>query len=300
MRGNCLESNNSLISGKTVLYGVIGDPVDHTLSPAIQNVAFRSRQIDAIYVPFHVKPQNLRIAVSGLRALHVRGFNVTVPHKVKVLSYLDRTDAAVSAIGAANTVINQNGRLCGYNTDGIGAFNALTEAGAQPNGKSILIFGAGGASRAVAYTLAQTASSIRLVNRTPAKARQLANRLRKKFHTDIASTTLSSNLLRDLVEQSDIIVNASSMGMNRNSNLPVQAKWLHSGQWVFDLVYKPPQTRLLDLAASAGANRITGLDMLVNQGACSFKLWTGMEAPRVGMRHAVEQKLLEKEYAESS
>lgn len=292
VRGSCLASNNSSISGKTVLYGVIGDPVDHSLSPAIQNAAFSSTQVDAVYLPFHVKPHSLGIAVNGLRALHVRGFNVTIPHKIHVLRYLDRTDATVSAIGSANTVINENGRLCGYNTDGLGAFNALVEAGAQPHGKSVLIFGAGGASRAVAYTLAKTASSLQLVNRTPGKAKQLANRLRKKFHTEITSIALSSNLLRDLVKQADIIVNASSMGMNGVSNPPVEAKWLHSGQWVFDLVYKPLQTRLLELAASAGTNRITGLDMLINQGACSFKLWTGLEAPRADMRRAVTQKLM--------
>jgi shikimate dehydrogenase len=291
---------SNLISGKTVLYGVIGDPIDHSLSPAIQNAAFRSTQIDAVYVPFHVKPQNLRIAMSGLRALHVRGFNVTIPHKINVLPYLDKTDAAVSTIGSANTIINENGKLCGYNTDGLGAFNSLVEAGAQPNGKSVLIFGAGGASRAVAYTLAETASSIRLVNRTRAKAKQLANRLRKKFGTEITSTALSSAVLKDLVEQADIIVNASSMGMNGISNPPIEAKWLHSGQWVFDLVYTPPQTRLLELAASARANGITGLDMLVNQGACSFELWTGIEAPRREMRHAVAQKLLAMEHAKSS
>jgi shikimate dehydrogenase len=283
-----------------VLYGVIGDPVDHTLSPAIQNAAFRSAQIDAVYVPFHVKPQSLRIALNGLRALQVRGFNVTIPHKINVLPYLDKTDAAVSAIGSANTVINENGKLCGYNTDGLGALNSLVEAGAQPNGKSVLIFGAGGASRAVAYTLAESGSSIQLVNRTPAKAKQLASRLRKLFGTEATSVALSSKLLKDLVEQADIVVNASSMGMNGFSNPPVEAKWLHSGQWVFDLVYKPSQTRLLDFAVSAGANRISGLDMLVNQGACSFKLWTGMEAPRVEMRHAVAQKLLAMEHAESS
>jgi shikimate dehydrogenase len=298
--GNYLEFNNQRISGKTVVYGLIGDPVDHSISPEIQNAAFRSTGIDAVYVPFHVKRQGLSDAIQGLRALEVKGFNVTAPHKVNVLRYLDKVEISSAAIGAVNTVIYENGKLCGYNTDGAGALKALEEAGASPNGKSILLFGAGGASRAIAYTLAQHVRSVRLVNRTLAKAKQLASRLRGKFNIDVTYASLSSKLLRGFVEQADIVVNASSMGMDGNANPPIEAKWLRLDQCVVDIVYTPLQTRLLELAGSAGAKTIGGLDMLVNQGACSFELWIGRKAPLLEMRRAIAQKLLAMEHAESS
>ncbi len=282
------------------MYGLIGDPVDHSMSPAIQNAAFRSTGIDAVYVPLHVKRQSLRDAIQGLRALEVKGFNVTAPHKVSVLRYLDKIETSAAAIGSVNTVTNEDGKLCGYNTDGAGALKALEEAGASPDGKSILIFGAGGASRAIAYTLAQHGNSVRIVNRTIAKAKELARRVRGKFHIDVAYASLSSKLLRVFVEQGDIVVNASSMGMDGMANPPVEVKWLRPDQWVFDLVYKPLQTRFLEVAGLAGAKSITGLDMLVNQGACSFELWTGRKAPMLEMRHAIAQKMLAMEHAESS
>jgi shikimate dehydrogenase len=294
-----LESNNPTISGKTVVYALIGDPVDHSMSPAIQNAAFRSTGIDAVYVPFRVKQQNLREAIQGLSALEVRGFNVTSPHKVHVLQYLDKIEASADAVGSVNTVTKENGKLFGYNTDGPGAINALEEAGISPVGKSVLLFGAGGASRAIAHELASRASSIRLVNRTIAKAKQIADRIRKKYKIDVSYAPLSSKLLRTFVEQADIVVNASSMGMDGRNNLLIEARWLRSDQWIFDIVYTPVQTRLLELASLAKATSITGLDMLVNQGACSFELWTRRKAPMVEMRHAITQKLLAMDHAKS-
>lgn len=300
MCGNYLEFNIRTISGKTEVYGLIGDPVDHSMSPAIQNAAFRSGEIDAVYVPFQVKPGSLRAAIQGLRALEVKGFNVTAPHKVKVLRCLDKIETSADTIGSVNTVINENGKFCGYNTDGVGGLKALEEAGVSPDGKSVLIFGAGGASRAIAYTLARRASSIRLVNRTIAKAKQLASRLQEKRNIDVEYASLSSKRLRGFVEQADIVVNASSMGMGAKVNLPIEAKWLRSDQCLFDLVYKPPQTKMLEYASSAGAKSVNGLDMLVNQGACAFELWTGRKAPILEMRRAITPKLLAMKHAESS
>lgn len=282
------------------MYGLVGDPVDHSISPAIQNAAFRSEGIDAVYVPFHVKPQGLRAAIQGLRALEVKGFNVTAPHKVQVVKYLDKIESSADTIGSVNTVINESGEFCGYNTDGVGSLKALEEADASPDGKSVLIFGAGGASRAIAYTLAQHASSIRLVNRTIAKAKELAGRLQMKRDVNVVYASLSSKLLREFVEQADIVVNASSMGMDGKANLPIEAEWLRSDQCIFDIVYKPPQTRVLEFAGLVGAKMVNGLDMLINQGACTFELWTGRKAPILDMRHATAQELLAIERAESS
>jgi len=289
-----------MISGKTMVYGLIGDPIDHSMSPAIQNAAFRSTGIDAVYVPLHVRRQDLREAIQGLRALKLKGFNVTAPHKVNVLRYLDKIETAAAAIGSVNTVINENGKLSGFNTDGVGALKALGEAGASLDGKSVLIFGAGGASRAIAYALARHANSVRLVNRTNSKSKELAGRIRGKFHIEVTHAPLSSKLLRVFIEQANIIINASSMGTDGIANPPIEVDWLRPDQWVFDIVYKPTQTRLLELADSARARSITGLNMLVNQGACAFELWTGRKAPMLEMRHAVAQGLLAMEHAESS
>jgi shikimate dehydrogenase len=295
-----LEYNDPSISGNSLVYGLIGDPVDHSMSPVIQNAAFRSAGIGAVYVPFRVKQSALRSAIQGLRALGVKGFNVTAPHKVDVIQYLDKVDRTATEISSVNTVLNESGTLLGYNTDGLGALKALEEAGAQLERKSILLFGAGGASRAIAYTFAPRVRAIRLVNRTLSKAKQLERRLRKKFNIDIESVAPSSKLLRDFYENADIIVNASSMGMDGKADPPIEGQWLHQSQWVFDIVYRPLETKLLKLGGLAGAKTISGLDMLVNQGACSFELWTGREAPILEMRDAIAQKLLAMAYAKSS
>jgi shikimate dehydrogenase len=286
-----LEFNNPAISGKTFVYGLIGDPIDHSLSPTIQNAGFRANRINAVYVPFRVTTHDLKTAIRGLRVMRVCGFNVTTPHKVNVISYLDKIVGAASEIGSVNTVVSENGKLCGYNTDGIGALNSLAEAGVAIEGKSALILGAGGASKAVAYSFGEKARSVRLVNRTVNKAKRLAKQLGDKRSAEFSFSALSSRSLRTFVEEADIIVNASSMGMHGKANPPMRAKWLRPGQCVLDLVYTPPRTKLLDLAVSAGANIITGFDMLVNQGASSFKLWTGQDAPLVEMRNAMAQTL---------
>lgn len=288
-----------MISGKTAVYGLIGDPVDHSMSPVIQNAAFNSAGIDAVYIPFHVDGSGLKLAIQGLRALKVRGFNVMAPHKVNVLRHIDKVESLAADIGSVNTVVREDGQLCGYNTDGPGALNALEEAGASPHGKSILIFGAGGASQAIIYTLAQHASSTVLLNRTVSKARQLAAHLRKRFKANVTCASLSTKQIKSFVERADIVVNASSMGMKGKANPPIEGNWLRQGQCVLDIVYDPVQTKLLDLAGAARAISVTGLDMLVNQGACSFELWTRRKASMGEMRHAIAQKLLAMEHAES-
>lgn len=278
-------------SGGCEIYGIIGDPIDHSMSPAIQNAAFQSAHMSAVYIPFCVKKSDLKNAVEGMRALGVKGFNVTSPHKVEVIRYLDKLDLSADEIGSVNTVVNKAGSLCGYNTDGIGALKTLEEAGARLNDRSILLFGAGGASRALAYTFASRARTIRIVNRTLRKANDLQRRLQKKFKVDVAVAAPSSRLIKNFVEEADIVVNASSMGQN-GCDPPIQQNWLHRSQFVLDIVYRPIETRLLKIAQSAGATTIDGLHMLVNQGACSFEIWTGRRAPVAVMHDAVRQKML--------
>lgn len=166
--------------------------------------------------------------------------------------------------------------------------SALKEAGVSADGKSVLIFGAGGAGRAIAHTLTPHACSIQLVNRTAIKAKELASRLHRKYGVTVGTAPLSGSI-ESLVKGADILVNASSMGMDGRADVPVRARWLRSEQCVFDIVYKPFRTKLLKLADQAGATTVSGLDMLVNQGACSFELWTKRKAPIFEMRQAMAQ-----------
>jgi len=260
------------------------------MSPVIQNAAFRSTRIKAVYIPFCVNKSDLRRSIDALRALGIRGFNVTAPHKVEVCRYLDKLDRLAKEIGSVNTVAANGKLFCGYNTDGIGALRTLEEAGAQLDGSSVLLLGAGGASRALAYSFASNARTIRIVNRTVLKARQLQHRLQKRFKLDITVASLAGESIKQFVEDADIIVNATSMGQNGRFDPPIRKNWFHQGQFVLDLVYRPVETVLLKVARSAGATAVNGLRMLVNQGACSFEIWTSRSAPVAVMHKAARQE----------
>ena len=286
-----MASNNPPITGRSQVYGLIGDPVDHSLSPIIQNIAFRSADLDAVYVAWRVQCAKLRLAVAGLKALGVRGFNVTTPHKTAMTRLVDKLEPLAAQIRSVNTVTNERGKLAGYNTDGVGALNALREAGANPKEQAVLLIGAGGAARALAYALGEQGSGFTLMNRTLSKARHLVKQLKKEFNVNVKPAPLSINGLHSMLGQAQIIVNASSMGMNGKFDLPIKPTWLRPEHYVFELVYRPLETRLLQYASLAGARTITGLDMLVNQGACAFSLWTGRKAPVAEMRQAIVERL---------
>ena len=279
--------SNDLVSGSTQVYGLIGDPVDHSLSPVIQNVALRSVGLDAVYLTFRVRRSELKSAVQGLKCLNVRGFNVTTPHKTAVLPYLDEVETEAAEIGSINTVKLGEQGLTGFNTDGVGALNAMEEAGVPPDGRSVLLLGVGGAGSVIAYGLAGRGCSLKIANRTASSARRLARSLHEKFGGKMEVLSLSKKVLKDSVDQADIILNASSMGMDGEHNPPIDRRWIRGDHCVFDIVYRPVRTRLLQDALSAGAKTITGLDMLVNQGACSFTIWTGKKAPIGEMRRAL-------------
>ena len=274
-----------------MVYGIIGDPVDHSLSPAIQNAAFRSAGINAAYLPFPVRRAELRWAIQGLKSLKVKGFNVTTPHKMMVLRYLDEVETEAAEIGSINTVKNEENALTGFNTDGTGALKAMEEAGIQLDGQSVLVLGAGGAGRVIASVLAKRGCALKLANRTISNAKRLARSLYNEADLKPEIIPLSRKALHDAVNQVDIILNASSMGMDGKHNPPIDKKWIRGNHCVFDIVYRPVQTKLLQDAVSSGASTITGLDMLVNQGACSFTLWTGKKAPIDEMRRAISEKL---------
>jgi shikimate dehydrogenase len=282
------------ISGKTKICALIGDPVEHSMSPVMHNTAYTKLGLDYAYIPFHVKPDGLGKAVEGLRALHVRGFNVTIPHKVAVIPWLDGLDPLAEKIGAVNTVVNTDGELRGYNTDAEGFLKALLEHGIKPKGKKIVVLGAGGASRAITYIMAAKGARVTIVNRQQELdwAEDIALLIRKDLGKEVKVYELGQ--LAGAIENVDLLVNATSVGMSPASEAsPVPAQLLSKVPAVFDIVYNPLETRLLREAKAAGAKVIGGVDMLAWQGALAFEKWTGQPAPLDLMREEAV-KMLEK------
>ena len=281
---------SSRITSSTRLYGLIGDPVNHSISPIIQNAAFCHSGLDAVYVTFQVNSRHLKPAIAGALALNLRGLNVTVPHKIRIMRYLDSFDSEATKIASVNTIVNRNGLLTGFNTDGKGALQSVGME--RLRGSSVLLLGAGGAARAIAHTFAPEVRRMRIVNRTISSARQLRLALNRRYQCKVLSAPLTIGRMKEFVDSAELIVNASSMGMKGKNDPPIRRGWLHSNQTVFDIVYDPPVTTLLKNARSAGAKTIDGLEMLLNQGAISFKLWTGKSAPITEMRRALSQKMM--------
>lgn len=275
----------------TTLVGLIGWPVSHSASPAMHNAAFAERGLDWCYVPLPVAPEpaeRVGDAVRGLRALGMRGANVTVPHKQAVMAHLDSLEPAARAIGAVNTIlVDSTGRLVGDNTDAAGFAADLRSLGVDVRGADTLVLGAGGSARAVVYALARNgARRVTIANRTPARAAELATSLQALFsecHIEAAPSGAVGE-----VAAAELIVNCTSLGMTPNvagSPWPDGVSF-HAGQTVYDLVYNPRETRLLRDAAVQGARPLGGLGMLIHQAALAFERWTGMDAPIEVMRSA--------------
>ena len=234
-----------VISGKTRVCGVIGDPIEHTLSPTMHNAAFEALKLDYVFLAFKVKSAEVGNAMSGMRALGIHGLNVTMPHKNAVVKYLDEVDPAGKVIGSTNTILNKNGRLLGFNTDGVGALNALEQNGVEPRGKKVLLLGAGGAAKAIAFTLMQEVDELVILNRTPKPATELANLLKQKFNKKVIANALTPETIKDNLADSDVLINATSVGMKPNANqTPVPPEWLKPDLAVMDIVYNPLETKL--------------------------------------------------------
>ena len=275
------------ITGKTRLCALLGDPVEHTMSPAMHNAAFRKLGLDYVYLPFRVSAADLPNAVNGMRALNAAGFNVTIPHKVAVIPRLDGLDPLAERIGAVNTVVNCDGELRGYNTDASGFIQALLHQGVEPDDKNIVVVGAGGAARAIGYILAEHDAHLTILNRREEIewAEDLAEMLTDDFGRRVSVMELCFDNLATALDTADILVNATSLGMSPAAdNSPVPAELLRPGLVVFDVVYNPVKTRLLLEASEAGARTISGIDMLAWQGALAFEKWTGKTAPLDLMR----------------
>jgi len=275
------------VSGKTRVCGVIGDPIEHTLSPIMHNAAFNALKLDFTFLAFKVKPAELENAVNGMRALNIRGLNVTMPHKSTVMNYLDRTDLSAQIVNSVNTVLNKEGKLFGFNTDGVGALKALRENGVELKGRKVLLLGAGGAARAIAYAMAKESDELAVLNRTPKQAQALAKLLEKTANKKIGSGALSPREIQQNLQDSDILINATSIGMKPKADESLVApKLLRPDLAVMDIVYNPIETKLAKDAKAAGAKVVSGVEMLIYQGAASFEIWTGKSAPVEVMRQA--------------
>lgn len=271
-----------MISSKTKICGLIGDPVGHSISPVMHNAAFKDKGLDFLYLPFKVKKEWLRQAIEAMRALNIRGLNVTIPHKVSVIPYLDQLDPLAEKIGAVNTIVNTDGTLKGYNTDASGFLKALLAKVPVLEGKRVVILGAGGASRAISFILAERGVSLVILNRQLEFdwAVDLARRLSQSFQAEVGALELNEANLKAVLSQADILVNTTSVGMSpKKDETPLPTGLLKPELCVFDVVYNPIKTRLLKEAEGIGARTIGGLDMLVWQGALAFEMWTGLKAP---------------------
>lgn len=272
----------------TGVVGLIGHPVGHSKSPEMMNRAFRACGLNFVYLAFDVLPSELEAAVRGMRALGFRGWNVTIPHKVAILEYLDEVEETAREIGAVNTVVSRDGRLIGYNTDCEGYLRSLVEeTGLELAGQRVLMIGAGGAARAVAYALAGAGvESITIANRTREKAERLAESLRRK--TDARAVSLSE--LGRVAGDVTLLVQTTSVGMHPDSEaIPIDPSLLHDRMTVSDLIYRPRKTLLLKEAEARGARIHGGMGMLLHQAALAFEKWMGRPAPLDVMREALEE-----------
>lgn len=284
------------LTAHTRICGLFGDPVEHSISPAMHNAAFKKMGLDYIYLPFRVSEKNLAGAVKAIRSLNLRGVNVTIPHKATVIPLLDELEATAEKIGAVNTIVNDNGRLKGCNTDAAGFLRALEKKGIDPSGKKAVILGAGGVSRAISFIIAEKGADIDIISRS--KSLEYAAKLAKSIYgytkSNIQAIELNETNLKQSLRQVDILINATSIGMNPDADMTlVPQKLLRPEMVVFDVIYNPEKTRLISDAEEAGATAIGGLDMLVWQGALAFQLWTGVEAPLTTMKNTAIKLLKE-------
>lgn len=271
------------------LTGVFGDPVDDNPTGVVEEAGFQAAGLNYRYLTIRIRDGELKEAMDAVRALHMKGINLTMPHKVKVLPYLDELSKAASIIGAVNTVVQKEGRLFGENTDGKGFLKALMDNDASPRGKHITILGAGGAARAIAVECALAgASRITVVNRSEAKGRELAALIQEKTPADAAYLPWTSNFI--IPEDTQILIQATNIGLAPDvTGIPdLDYTSIRPDMVASDVVFNPPETPFLKKAAERGAKTINGLGMLVNQAALNFTLWTDTEAPYEVMYQALQ------------
>ena len=282
------------ITTKTKILGIFGCPISHSISPAMHNAIIKALGLDMIYMPFEIKPSNLRDAVNGIKGFGMLGVNITIPHKEAVMKLLDDISEEARLIGAVNTIVNKDGRLIGYNTDGYGYVASIKEdCDFNPKNKRVIILGAGGAARGISAALAKSgAKKIIIANRTLSRADNLIKTFKRKFpDTKFEAIGLEEDILMTYFQDINLLVNTTSVGMEKNEILEIPLEALPKTAIVSDIVYNPLQTLLLKKADKLGLTAYGGLSMLIHQGAKSFKLWTGIDAPVNVMRKAALKAL---------
>ncbi len=282
----------------TVLVGLIGHPIKQTYSPFIHNVSFDIKKLDYLYLPFDVPAATLSNALKGMVALGIKGFNVTIPHKVNIMQLLNNVSDEAAGVGAVNTVVNDMGRLTGHNTDVFGVLKSLDKYKSSLSGKEITVIGAGGGARAVIYTLIKyfKPSGINIVNRTEQKAESLRKYFSERMKFDsVKCFELFPNNLAEIFQNSKLVVNSTPVGMYPETDEAVisQPEYFNKDQIVFDLVYNPARTRLLAIASKQGAQVVNGIEMLVNQASKAFQLWTGETMPVPDLVRSLEMMIEE-------
>lgn len=287
-----------MISGKTKLTGFFAKPASHSLSPLMHNLAFSHWGIDAVYLAFEVDQTNLRQAVKSIRTLDMLGVNVSMPNKTAVLAYLDQLSPEAELIGAVNTIVHQEQRLIGYNTDGMGFVRSVNKTGHPIKNQKIVVLGAGGAAKAIVVQMAlEGAQEITIYKRLNATFLPL-----KEYFAKVSEKTGCPIRLHDYADESqlaldlsqaNLLINATDIGMgSKKDQLPIaDVKLLHSQLAVFDLIYSPSETRLIQEAKKMGIKAYNGLGMLIHQGAIAFELWTHQEMPVQNIRERLEQEV---------
>jgi shikimate dehydrogenase len=276
------------IDGSTTIVGIFGSPIKHTASPAMHNAAFAALEMNWVYLAFPVDPQNLRAALQGASHMGLVGINLTIPHKILALDWIDEIDAEARKLGAVNTLCMENGRLRGYNTDGYGFLRAIKEDfNLSIRGKRVLVLGAGGAGHGIAVKCAlDGASRVIVANRTPARIEPVAREVRAT-KTEFLALKLAEENIRRVIHEVDLVVNATSVGLEEGDSLGLGADLFSPRLHVYDTIYRPAETELLRVAESAGAKVANGLSMLLHQGAKAFEIWTKRKAPLAVMRRAL-------------
>lgn len=280
------------ITGKTQVLAVLGYPVEHSLSPAMQNAEFERLGLDYVYIPALVSPDNLEVCIRGLVAAGVVGFNVTIPHKQAVMQFLDEVSDDAALVGAVNTIKVVDGKLHGYNTD-INGWVRDVQEDILLERSSVCLIGAGGAARAVAVgALKSGASRLFLCGRNPDTVAELGNTLRTKMpDAEICWKALDDPDCRADVAGCDIVVNTTPVGMDSTPGMPISSDWLTEHQYFYDTIYTPPETELLRVARQKGSATRNGLGMLAYQGAVAFEIWTG-QSPDVDRMKSILRRIL--------
>jgi shikimate dehydrogenase len=286
------------ISSKTKLTGLLGYPLEHTMSPAMHNRAFEVLNLDFFYLPIEVGAADLADVIRGMIKMNFVGFNITMPHKIEIMKYLDEIEPIAAAIGAVNTVVIKDGRLKGYNTDGSGYFRSLQEeTGIDAKGRNVFILGSGGACRALAFNAAfRGADRLYLCNRTVQKAKDLASEINEKVRACAIPLSMEQGAAKKALSETDILINTTSIGMYPETNaIPIEAGLLEKRMTVSDIIYNPLKTRLLLEGEKAGCKTHSGLGMFLYQGGEAQEKWTGHKAPIEAMRELLKETLSNRE-----